>query len=75
MVTELEEHITKTGNTIIIGFFMPTTVLSLSASCRRNSPAEKVAISSAVFLAGDHLVKHNGHFTLSLSCLNLIKSR
>ena len=31
--------------------------------------------SPAGFLAGDHLVKHNGHFALSLSRLNLIYSR
>ena len=42
-------------------------VLSLSAGCRRNSPAG--------FLAGDHSEKHNGHFALSLSRLNLIYSR
>ena len=31
--------------------------------------------SPAGVLAGDHLVKHNGHFALSLSRLNLIYSR
>ena len=49
-------------------------MLSLSAGCRRNSPTEKVGIAGWI-LAGDHSVKHNGHFALSLSCLNLIYSR
>ena len=61
------ENLVVQQNLTLLKALEPLSVLSLSAGCRQNSPAE--------FLASDESVKHNGHFTPSLSRLNLIFSR